>query len=502
MDLGYERLARRYRLERKFPFHTSRLTDGLRRTEHLEDQEIDYYLPGYQPEDSDVGHLVFALKYDGVELDLLKGIFEKMDLSSLTLAIQAQPFSKYLRRLWFLCEWLLNCTLPIPNLEQGNYVDLLDADRYFSHFHRRSQRHRVNVNTLFDSHVWCPVIRKSRTLADFIQEHLTARTYAMRDNFDPTLLARAVNYLYTKETRSSFLIEHEEAGPTREARFLDLLERAPGLDNLNKEVLLNLQNVIVDPRFADNDYRENQVYVAAITGYYQNRIHYIAPPAEGVECMMAALLQGTHTLVEGIRAGTLDLDPVVVAALVSFSFVYIHPFNDGNGRLHRFLIHYVLARSGFTPPDLIVPVSAAIWRDPRGYDQALEVYSKPVMRAINYQEDVDGQVTLSPQMSDHYRYPDLTRQAEELYRWVKTAIDEDLWREVKLIERLDRARRRIRDEVVEMPDRLERLFMNLCLQHKGVISKAKRPQFAKLTDDEITRMEAIFQAEVLSEDAR
>ena len=38
---------------------------------------------------------------------------------------------------------------------------------------------------------------------------------------------------------------------------------------------------------------------------------------------------------------------MVAAAAVAFGFVYIHPFEDGNGRLHRWRIHHVLARAGF-----------------------------------------------------------------------------------------------------------------------------------------------------------
>ncbi len=37
------------------------------------------------------------------------------------------------------------------------------------------------------------------------------------------------------------------------------------------------------------------------------------------------------------------LDPIVSAAILAFGFVYIHPFEDGNGRLHRYLFHHVLA---------------------------------------------------------------------------------------------------------------------------------------------------------------
>jgi hypothetical protein len=38
-----------------------------------------------------------------------------------------------------------------------------------------------------------------------------------------------------------------------------------------------------------------------------------------------------------------EVDPVVAAAILAFGFVYIHPFEDGNGRIHRYLIHHVLA---------------------------------------------------------------------------------------------------------------------------------------------------------------
>jgi Fic family protein len=49
------------------------------------------------------------------------------------------------------------------------------------------------------------------------------------------------------------------------------------------------------------------------------------------------------------------LHPVQLAGLTHLKFVTIHPFGDGNGRLSRLLMNYVLHKSGY--PMLIIPYS-------------------------------------------------------------------------------------------------------------------------------------------------
>ncbi len=43
------------------------------------------------------------------------------------------------------------------------------------------------------------------------------------------------------------------------------------------------------------------------------------------------------------------LHPVQLAALAHYKFVYIHPFEDGNGRTSRLLMNVILMQSGFPP---------------------------------------------------------------------------------------------------------------------------------------------------------
>lgn len=44
-----------------------------------------------------------------------------------------------------------------------------------------------------------------------------------------------------------------------------------------------------------------------------------------------------------------DLHPIELAALFHHKFVLIHPFDDGNGRISRLIVNYILIKNGFQP---------------------------------------------------------------------------------------------------------------------------------------------------------
>ena len=100
---------------------------------------------------------------------------------------------------------------------------------------------------------------------------------------------------------------------------------------------------------------------------------------------------------------TAGYPPVLTAAAVAFGFVFVHPFVDGNGRVHRYLIHNLLARQGFTPPGLIFPVSAAILEHMPTYRQVLEHYSHAVLEFIPWKKTADHNLEVLADTSDYYR---------------------------------------------------------------------------------------------------
>jgi hypothetical protein len=147
-----------------------------------------------------------------------------------------------------------------------------------------------------------------------------------------------------------------------------------------------------------------------------------------------------------------NVDPVCAAAAASFGFVFIHPFEDGNGRIHRFLIHQELARSGFTPHQMLFPVFAVMMRDRSRYDEILEGFSQSISPYIDYEMHQEGSLVVNNQTAHLYRFWDATRFAEYLYDCVAETVRTDLREEIGFLKVFDAAIRATMD-IVDMPDR-------------------------------------------------
>lgn len=437
----------------------------------------------YWPGDTIGDHLEFALKYDGINLALLARIFEKVGSDALIEYIKTKPTGKYARRIWFFYEFLTENQLPIDDMTTGNYVDALETNDYFTVQNgERSPRHRI-VNNLLGPRSFCPVVRKTEKLLELDSAVLQKRCEEIVTAYSPQLLRRALSYLYKKETKSSFEIEQVKSNASRTEKFIASLELAEQEDFCEKSRLIELQNRIVDPRFADNDYRVTQNYVGQTVGYQKELIQYVCPKPEDLPSLMEGLL-ACHD-----RMKTGGIPPVIHAAVIAYGFVFLHPFEDGNGRIHRFLIHNILALQQMVPRGLMFPLSAVMLKSPEEYDGSLEAFSKPLLQVIDYQLDELGSMTVEGESAPWYSSMDMTAQAEALSEFVRRTIEEELVQELDFLANYDATKKAIQD-IIDMPDRLIDLFIQLCLQGNGKLSARKRAShFDFLTDEELDAME-------------
>jgi Fic family protein len=486
---GYAALIDRYGLDVIPNWHKSLVTaSGTHRIDSSGGVIEEVYPSKYWPGNMLGDHLEFALKYDGTNLAILASLFRKAVEEDLLEYVQSKPTGKYARRLWFLYEFLTGKALPLDDLKQGNYIDLLEPDKYYTVTpSRQIRRQRINYNLPGDSR-FCPTIRRTDTLCDFETADLSNRCRQLVSGYSPELLKRVVGYLYTKETKSSFEIEHIKPTSTRTERFVALLQMAEQKDFCRKTQLIEVQNRIVDERFRDSDYRSSQNYVGETVAWQKEKIHFACPKPEDLSDLMDGLTAAHE------RMNTGGMSAVIQAAAIAYGFVFLHPFEDGNGRIHRFLIHNILARRGFTPEGVMFPISASMLKNPADYDASLEAFSRHLMPLVEYSLDEDGRMTVHNDTAMWYRYIDMTPQAEALFRFIDQTINTELADELAFLANYDKTKEAIQ-EIVDMPDRQIDLFIRFCLQNNGRISARKREnQFDYLSDEEVTRMEQAVQS--------
>ena len=190
------------------------------------------------PEDTLIGHLTFALKYEGIDLLILKKVFEALGIKDTVLLISKEPTSQYSRRLWFLYEWLMDTKLPLPDLLSGNYVDVLDERLQYGSISEISKRYRVR-NNLPGNKDFCPLVRKTPALENFIQQDLSSKIKAILGKIHPDVMARTAAFLLLKDSKASYAIEGETPPQNRAQRWGRAIGQA-GQRPVSREELIPL----------------------------------------------------------------------------------------------------------------------------------------------------------------------------------------------------------------------------------------------------------------------
>ena len=247
-----------------------------------------------------------------------------------------------------------------------------------------------------------------------------------------------------------------------------------------------MQRILIeDTRFVRPGFRSEGVFLGERDPDGEPLPEFMGARPQDIEALMATWLEANDRMRDD------GVDPVLAAAATAFGFVYVHPFEDGNGRIHRCLIHHVLAERRFTPPGMVFPVSSVMLERIDDYRSTLQAHSRPLMPFIDWRPAIHLNVEVLNETADLYRYFDCTAAAEFLYACVARTVEHDLPREIDYLRRHDEAMRRVMD-AVEMPDRLADNLILYIRQNAGTLSKRRRPgDYQKLTDEEVLRLEAI-----------
>jgi|SRR5947209_11973764 len=480
---GYAALIEHYNLARPTP---PRLAAIAVRHHPVSTDEWLLLTPRHRPRDTLLGHLSFALRYEGVDLGVLVALFKAIPGDAVAELVHAEPTSSYARRIWFLYEWLLQTRLDVRDAGKVRATEVADPDLQITSSRGVvSTRHRV-VNNLPGTAAFCPMVRRTAKIAAFLADHLDERARDVIGKTRADIVARAAAFFVLADSKSSFAIESERPPPERAVRWGHAIAQA-GDHRLSISELERLQRVVIgDARFVRLGLRTEGGFV----GEHDRQTS--APIPEHI----SARPEDLRDLLEGIiaydRRAEGVVDPVIIAAVLAFGFVYVHPFEDGNGRIHRWLIHHVLATAKYNPPGVVFPVSVAILREIAGYRRVLESYSRALLPSIEWVETHDHNVHVLNETVDYYRYFDATAHVEFLYHCVEQTVNVDLPDEVRFLEAFDQFSADVH-RMVDMPMRMIELLRAFLHQGNGVLSRrAREKEFAKLTDAEVDEIERLF----------
>ena len=253
--------------------------------------------------------------------------------------------------------------------------------------------------------------------------------------------------------------------------------------------LLRLQELVIgDDRFVKLGLRREEGFV----GEHNRRTgtplpDHINAKAENITDLLDGFIRFSN------QSDT-TLNPAVASAVLAFGFVYIHPFVDGNGRVHRYLIHHVLAQRGFAPSGMVFPVSAVILERITAYRAVLEDFSNRLLPHIEWEPLPNGNVQIHNETVDFYRYFYATPHVEFMFECVKQTIDVELPAEAQFLTAYDA----FRDDVqalVDMPERTLNLLFRFLHQNDGKLSNRVRGrEFKQLDDGEVKTIEAAYAA--------
>jgi len=154
-----------------------------------------------------------------------------------------------------------------------------------------------------------------------------------------TLTLEETEKILNQVSLDRYITEREIFEARNLARVVGYISGKASERELDIEVILFLHRMLMS-NISDNiagRFRQSGEYVRVGT--------HIAPPPEQVEELIKVMLYDYKAMFD---SGNI----IKRLARLHLTFEHIHPFNDGNGRIGRVIVNYILVREGYVPVNI------------------------------------------------------------------------------------------------------------------------------------------------------
>lgn len=439
-------------------------------------------------------HLVFALKYEGIHLLFFSQLVKHYSEDKLLELILIQPSGQYSRRIWFLIEWILGREISgRADIKKKSYIPLVNEKLQYAAEGQKSRRHLI-LNNLPGTASFCPMVRKTQKLEGFINDDMISEKIASYKGSQNQVLRRASSFLVLEDSKASFSIEGESSKSLRVSRWAKMIDQV-GMSDLSIERLVELQKMAISkPTRIQMGLRQKGGFVGSHHRHSGEPLpEHISARWQDLDVLMNGLMDSYKLLTSS------KMDPVIAAAVLSFGFVFIHPFLDGNGRVHRYLMQHVLHKMAYIDNLIKFPISASILKNLERYRTVLVNYSHPLLAHIDWEETADHNINVLNETIDLYRFYDATLQCEFLYECIYDTVETIIPEEIDYLIKYDAFKMQLSEEI-SMPDNEISLLLKLLAQNNAKLSKRAKEKIIKgLTEDQVSYIEEVY-ADIFVED--
>jgi Fic/DOC family len=382
-------------------------------------------------------------------------------------------------------EWFTETKLALPDLPPTGTIDMLDPESYYAlAVGTPSTRHRLRDN-LPGTRDFCAIARRAAPMERAADLSATAKKVV--GDTDPNTVRRAAAFLLLSDSKCSFEIEGESPARARLERWGKAIGKA-GSQPLSLDLLAGLQKeIIAEDSAITLGLRTAAVWVGDRDRERNPKPDFIGARHEDIESLMACLMAYDRML-----TADRGFNPFVHAAGLAFGFAYVHPFEDGNGRLHRYLINHALAENKFSPKGVVLPTSAEILNNVGEYSDFLRSRSGPLLAFIEWKATEHRNVEVTNDTADLYRYPDVSDESAFLAKCVAATVEHTLPNEIAFLESYDAAIIGV-TAIIDMSNNQMGLLVLQTVDNDGKIPKKRSNEYKALTDEKAQRIEAVIQ---------
>lgn len=180
-----------------------------------------------------------------------------------------------------------------------------------------------------------------------------------------------------------------------------------GRRRLSINELVRLKHIVIEEdRFIKHGLRDASGFIGCRDWNNDPSPEHVSARHEDVADLLQEIIEC------GERTAWSDVNAVLQASVLAFPFVFIHPFEDGNGRLHRYMIHHGLAERGYAPRGMIYAVSSVLLKRQAEYGEEFRAFTGPLLPFIEWAPTEQRNGRVLNETADLYRFGDYTEITE------------------------------------------------------------------------------------------